>query len=156
MTTTVCGSDVLGGRKCGSNALYDGAEDGTVYTESLARVSMLKYAWINLLVRQCTRVMQIYPCSSDTSSPSSASSRTSAQSYPSAKSSLWSSLTSAEGGLFSSAAASVDLPDDGSPRMSSCFAGIEREDETESRMEDHRSCGGASGELGLESFMVSI
>lgn len=42
--TTVCGSDVLGGTKCGSNAVYDGAEEGTVYTDSLARVSKLKNA----------------------------------------------------------------------------------------------------------------
>lgn len=37
--------------------------------------------------------------------------------------------------------------------MSSCFAGIERDEETESRIDDHKSCGGVSGELDLESFM---
>lgn len=42
MMITVCGSDVLGGKKWGSNALYDAAEEGTVYTDSLARVSKLK------------------------------------------------------------------------------------------------------------------
>lgn len=42
MTTTVCGSEDLGGKKWGSNALYDAAEEGTVYTDSLARVSELK------------------------------------------------------------------------------------------------------------------
>jgi hypothetical protein len=33
-----------------------------------------------------------------------------------------------------------------SPRTSTFFAGIERDDDTESKIADHRSCGGASGE----------
>ena len=39
---TVCGSEALGGRKWGSNAVYEGADEGTVYTDNLARVSKLK------------------------------------------------------------------------------------------------------------------
>ena len=56
--------------------------------------------------------------------------------------------------MFNNAAVRVDFPEDGSPRSRICFAGIDLEDETESRIDDHKSCGGASGEVGLESFMV--
>lgn len=86
-------------------------------------------------------------------SPSSASSRTSAQSYPRAKSNLWSSCAVSEGDLFKRAAASVDFPDDGSPRTSICFAGMDLEEETESRIDDQRFSGSESGDDGLESFM---
>jgi len=39
----------------------------------------------------------------------------------------------------------ADFPVDGCPSSRICFAGIEREEDTESRMDDHRSWGGASG-----------
>ena len=78
------------------------------------------------------------------------SSRTSTQSYPSAKSLRGSSFPPSDGGFWSSAAASVDLPLAGWPRMSTCLEGMEREEETESRMLDQRSCGGASGDEGRE------
>jgi hypothetical protein len=38
--------------------------------------------------------------------------------------------------------------------MSTCFDGIERVEETESRIEDHKSCGGASGVDDLDASMV--
>jgi len=44
----------------------------------------------------------------------------------------------------------VDLPEDGSPRMITFLEGIAREDETESKIEDHKFC---SGEVGLDSSM---
>lgn len=49
----------------------------------------------------------------------------------------------------------MDFPDDGSPRRIICFEGIEREVETESRMDDHRSWGGASGDEGRELSMIA-
>lgn len=52
-----------------------------------------------------------------------------------------------------SAAAKEDLPDDGWPKSSICFAGIVREDETESRIDDHKFSGGASGLDGREDSM---
>lgn len=45
----------------------------------------------------------------------------------------------------SNAAAKVDLPDDGWPSKSTCFDGIDRVDDTESKMDDQRSCGGGEG-----------
>lgn len=39
----------------------------------------------------------------------------------------------------------VDLPEDGSPRMITFFEGIAREDDTESRMDDHKCCSGDAG-----------
>ena len=39
--TRVCCKDALGGTKWGNNAVYAGAEDGTVYTDSRARVSRI-------------------------------------------------------------------------------------------------------------------
>ena len=48
---TVCGSEDRAGRKWGSNAVYDDAADGTVYTDSLARVSNFKDASFRLLPR---------------------------------------------------------------------------------------------------------
>ena len=64
-----------------------------------------------------------------------------------------SSLVSSGGGFCRRAAARLDFPEDGSPRRMICFEGIEREEETESRMDDHKSCGGASGDEGRELFM---
>ena len=55
-----------------------------------------------------------------------------------------------------SAAASVDLPDEGSPKRITCFDGIDRDEDTESRIEDHRSCGGSSGDAGRESSIVRV
>jgi hypothetical protein len=46
------------------------------------------------------------------------------------------------------------LPVDGWPKMSICFDGIERDEDTESRIEDHRSCGGASGVDDRESSII--
>ena len=40
INTRVCGREVRGGTKWGSNALYEGAEEGTVYTDRRARVSV--------------------------------------------------------------------------------------------------------------------
>ena len=74
----------------------------------------------------------------------------SAQSYPMAKSVRCSSFVPSGGDVCRSADASDDFPEDGSPRRMICLEGIEREEETESRIEDHRSCGGASGEEGRE------
>lgn len=36
------------------------------------------------------------------------------------------------------------------------MAGVEREEETESRIEDHRSSGGASGVDGRELFIIAV
>jgi len=83
--------------------------------------------------------------------PSSASSRTSAKSYPIAKSVFWSSFRSSDRGFCRSAETRADFPEDGWPSKMICFAGIERDEDTESRMEDQRSCGGAS-DVG-ESFI---
>ena len=69
--------------------------------------------------------------------PSSPSSLTSAYSYPIAKSRRSASASST--GLPSSAAAIVDLPVDDSPRIMTCFDGMDRDEETESRIEDHKS-----------------
>ena len=46
----------------------------------------------------------------------------------------------------------VDFPVDGSPRTITCFEGMDREEETESRIEDHKSCGGS----GVEERDASI
>jgi hypothetical protein len=50
----------------------------------------------------------------------------------------------------------VDFPEDGWPNKRTCFDGIEREEDTESKMDDHKSCGGASGDDGRETSMKSI
>jgi len=89
------------------------------------------------------------------SSPSSPSSLISAQSYPRAKSDRVSSLLSSETGFCSKAEANTDLPDDGGPSNSTCFEGIDREEETESKIEDHRFSGGASGVVGRDPPMTS-
>ena len=89
--------------------------------------------------------------------PSSPSSRTSAQSYPNAKSVRGSSLLASADGFWRRADTRVLLPVEGWPRTRMFFAGIEREEETELRMVDQRSCGGASGEDGRESsFIVEL
>jgi hypothetical protein len=44
----------------------------------------------------------------------------------------------------------VDLPDDGSPRSITFFDGMALEEDTESKIEDHRFC---SGDAGLESII---
>jgi hypothetical protein len=89
--------------------------------------------------------------------PSSPSSRTSAQSYPNAKSVRGSSLLTSAAGFWRRADTRVLLPVEGWPRTRIFFAGIEREEETELRMVDQRSCGGASGEDGRESsFIVEL
>lgn len=89
--------------------------------------------------------------------PSSPSSRTSAQSYPNAKSVRGSSLLASAAGFWRRADTRVLLPVEGWPRTRIFFAGIEREEETELRMVDQRSCGGASGEDGRESsFIVEL
>jgi len=55
-------------------------------------------------------------------------------------------FSSGEGAaLCSKADAIVDFPVDGWPRRRICFVGREREEETESRIEDQRFSGGASG-----------
>jgi hypothetical protein len=138
----VWGRDCRGGRKCGSKAVYEVDAEGTVYIDKRARISVMKESYKHNL-RQV-----LY------NSPSSASSRTSAKSYPSAKSLLWSSFPSSDAGFWRSADARVDLPDDGWPKMSICFEGIERDEDTESRIDDHKSCGGASGVDGRESSIV--
>lgn len=71
--------------------------------------------------------------------PSSPSSRTSAQSYPSAKSGRFASEGSSDGGFWSNAEAMADFPEDGWPRIKTCFAGIDLDRDTESRIEDQRS-----------------
>lgn len=86
--------------------------------------------------------------------PSSPSSRTSAQSYPNAKSVRGSSLLASAAGFWRRADTRVVLPVEGWPRTRMFFAGIEREEETELRMEDQRSCGGASGEDERESSFI--
>lgn len=99
---------------------------------------------------------RVYPCVKQCehgryskASPSSASSRTSAHSYPSAKSeereSRESSCTLSDTCFPSRAAAMVDFPEEGLPNKSTCFEGIDRVEETESRIDDHKSSGGASG-----------
>jgi len=51
----------------------------------------------------------------------------------------------------------VLLPVEGWPRTRIFLAGIEREEETELRIVDQRSCGGASGEDERESsFIVKL
>jgi hypothetical protein len=51
----------------------------------------------------------------------------------------------------------VVLPVEGWPRTRTFFAGIERDEDTELRMLDQRSCGGAFGEDGRESsFMLRV
>ncbi|KAF7332395.1 WD-REPEATS-REGION domain-containing protein [Mycena kentingensis (nom. inval.)] len=57
-------------------------------------------------------------------------------------------------GFCKSPATSVDLPVDGWPSKRICLEGIERELETELRMEPQRSWGGASGEGGRDSSIV--
>src|SRR5260370_35922690 len=90
-------------------------------------------------------------------SPFYRSSRTSDPSYPNAKSVRGSSLLASAAGFWRRADTSVLLPVEGWPRTRIFFAGIEREEETELRMVDQRSCGGASGEDGWESsFMVEV
>ena len=88
--------------------------------------------------------------------PSSPSSRTSAQSYPNAKSVRGSSLLASAAGFWRKAETRVVLPVEGWPRTRIFFAGIEREEETELRMEDQRSCGGASGEDERESSFMAV
>lgn len=39
----------------------------------------------------------------------------------------------------------MDFPEDGWPRISTCFAGIDLDRDTESKIEDQRSWGGNSG-----------
>src|SRR6266852_4223372 len=86
--------------------------------------------------------------------PSSPSSRTSAQSYPKAKSVRGSSLLASAAGFWRRAETSVLLPVEGWPRTRIFLAGIEREEETELRIVDQRSCGGASGEDERESSFI--
>ena len=65
-------------------------------------------------------------------------------------------MSSSGRALCSSADVNVDFPVDGSPSRRICFAGIDRDEDTESKMDDHRSCGGASGDDGREpSILVS-
>jgi hypothetical protein len=119
--------------------VYEGDAEGTVYTDKRARISAAKENY--------ERGLQQFSYDS----PSSASSRTSAKSYPRAKSLLCSSFPSSEAGFWRSADARLDFPVDGWPKRTTCLDGIERDEETESRIEDHRSCGGASGVEGRES-----
>jgi hypothetical protein len=86
--------------------------------------------------------------------PSSPSSRTSAQSYPNAKSVRGSSLLPSAAVFWRRADTRVVLPVEGWPRTRMFFAGIEREEETELRIVDQRSCGGASGEDERESWFI--
>ena len=88
--------------------------------------------------------------------PSSPSSRTSAQSYPIAKSVRGSSLLASAAGFWRRADTRVVLPVEGWPRTRTFFAGIEREEETELSMDDQRSCGGASGEDERESSFMTV
>ena len=62
-----------------------------------------------------------------------------------AKSVRWSSFCSSGTDFWRRAEERADFPEDGWPRRIICFDGIDRDEETESRMEDHKSCGGASG-----------
>ena len=108
--------------------MYDTSGEGTVYTDNRANVSVSSSA--SHEQQSCAHV------------PSSASSLTSAQSYPRAKSEDFASslsLFSSGMGLCNNAAAKVDLPDDGCPSNRTCFEGIDREVDTESRIEDHKS-----------------
>lgn len=108
--------------------MYDTSGEGTVYTDNRAKVSV--YSSANDQQQSRTRV------------PSSTSSLTSAQSYPRAKSEdLESSLSlfSSGTGFCSNAAAKLDLPDDGCPSNSTCFEGMDRDEDTESKIEDHKS-----------------
>ena len=50
----------------------------------------------------------------------------------------------------------VDLPDDGWPRISTCLEGIERDVETESRIDDHKSCGGALSGVGGRELSIAV
>ena len=88
--------------------------------------------------------------------PSSPSSRTSAQSYPRAKSVRGSSLPASAGGFWRRADTRVLLPVEGWPRTRIFFAGIERDEDTELRMLDQRSSGGAFGEDGRESTFIVV
>jgi len=88
------------------------------------------------------------------SSPSS--SLISAQSYPRAKSDRVSSFLSSETGFCSKAEASTDLPDDGGPNNNTCFEGIDLEEETESKIDNHRFSGGASGVAGRDPSMIAL
>jgi hypothetical protein len=49
----------------------------------------------------------------------------------------------------------VDFPVDGWPSKRICFEGRTRDDETESRIEDHRFSGGASGVEERDGSMAS-
>lgn len=108
----------------------------------------LKFSRMHLLQQYFLRDMK------EACIPSSASSRTSAKSYPREKSVLWSAVSSGRG-FCNNADARVDFPDDGWPSNSICFEGVEREDETESNIEDHRSSGRASGVDGRELSIAS-
>lgn len=132
------GREVRGGRKCGRRDKCEGEEDGTVYTERRARVS-------------ATSDQQAGCISIKSLPPSSASSLTSAQSYPRAKSVLsgWASSSC----FPSNPAAMADRPEDFSPRISICLEGIDRVDDTESRIEDHRF---STGSVSTTSTIVDI
>ena len=108
--------------------MYDTSGEGTVYTDNRANVSGSSSAGDE---------EQSYA-----HVPSSASSLTSAQSYPRAKSEDFVSslsLFSTGKGLCNNAAAKVDFPDDGCPSNRICFEGIDRDVDTESKIEDHKS-----------------
>ena len=62
-------------------------------------------------------------------------------------------LSSAAMGFWRSADARRDLPEAGWPRRRTCFEGIARVEDTESSIEDHRSCGGAAGVAGRDSMV---
>ncbi|KAN0140381.1 hypothetical protein V8E53_001590 [Lactarius tabidus] len=109
ITTAVGGRAGCGCRKWGTRAVYEGADDGTVYTDSRARMS------------------------------SSPSSRMSAQSDPTAKSVRGSSFPASAGGSWRRAETRVLFPDEGWPRTRVFFAGIERDEDTELRVLDQRS-----------------
>jgi hypothetical protein len=65
-------------------------------------------------------------------------------------------LLSSETGFCSKAEASTDLPDDAGPRSKTCFEGIDREEETESNIDDHKFSGGASGVAGRDPSMIFV
>jgi hypothetical protein len=65
-------------------------------------------------------------------------------------------LLASAAGFWRKAETRVVLPVEGWPRTRIFFAGIEREEETELRMEDQRSCGGASGEDERESSFMAV
>ena len=48
------------------------------------------------------------------------------------------------------------MPVEGWPKIKTCFEGIDRDDETESRILDQRSCGGASGDSGRELLSILV